>query len=99
MTFVSIQQIIKTSVPLHYTKKTDRDIARVLSKNFSFLASVPLSVTPFRLIFSPSSSLESQQIFWYRQEISDFLAKNGIKKQIMITYAPEGGENTCISEA
>ena len=88
MAFVSIKQIIISSLPLSLTKKTDRDLERHIKKQFTFLEDVPVRSTAYHIIFSPSSSLESQQIFWYRQEIQRFLAENNIRKQIKIIYAP-----------
>ncbi|MEK7480547.1 MAG: hypothetical protein AAB604_00395 [Patescibacteria group bacterium] len=88
MAFISLKQIITTSVPLSYTKKTDHDIEKYLKKQFLFLINIPFESTAYHIIFSPSSSLESQQIFWYRQEIQRFLADNNIHKQIKIIYAP-----------
>lgn len=83
MVFVSIKQAF-ASLPLFYTKKTEKDIEKTLIKRFSFLATISLSIAPYHVTFFPSSSLEAQKLLWYRQEIITFLADQGIKKQVKI---------------
>lgn len=83
MTFISIKQAF-SSLPLFYTKKTEKNIEKALIKRFSLLAAMPLRVTPYHIEFFPSSSLEAQKLLWYRQEIITFCAEQGIKKQIKI---------------
>ena len=83
MAFVSIKHVIIT-LPLFYTKKTEKDIEKALKKKFSFLAVIPITLARYHLTFFPSSSLEAQELLWYRQEIISFLAEQGIKKQIKI---------------
>ena len=83
MAFVSIKQAVAL-LPFFYTKKTEKDIERALKKQFSFLTNIPLTCTFHHITFFPSSSLEAQELLWYRQEIISFLTGLGIKKQIKI---------------
>lgn len=83
MAFVSIKHVI-TTLPLFYTKKTEKDIEKALKKKFPFLAAIPIALTRYHLTFFPPSSLEAQKLLWYRQEIAAFLVEQGIKKQIKI---------------
>lgn len=83
MTFISIKHAF-SSLPLFYTKKTEKNIEKALIKRFPLLVAMSLRVTHYHIEFFPSSSLEAQKILWYRQEIITFLAEQGIKKQIKI---------------
>lgn len=83
MAFISIKQIV-TTLPFFYTKKTEKDVEKMLTKQFPFIAATSLRVTPYHIEFFPSSSLEAQKFLWYRQEIITFCAEQGIKKQIKI---------------
>lgn len=83
MAFVSIKNAF-SSLPLFYTKKTEKDIEKAFKKQFPFLAAIPITITYHHVTFSPHSSLEAQKLLWYRQEIITFCAEQGIKKQIKI---------------
>ena len=83
MSFISIKQAFY-SLPLFYTKKTEKDVEKSLIKQFPFLAAIPITIARYHLTFFPPSSLEAQELLWYRQEIVAFLTEQGIKKQIKI---------------
>lgn len=83
MVFISLKQAF-AHLPFFYTKKKENDIKKALQEQFPFLVAISLSVTPYHITFFPSSSLEAQELLWYRQEIITFLSKQSIKKQIKI---------------
>ena len=83
MTFLSLKQVC-AHLPLFYTKKTGHDIERLLKKEFPFLNFLMIATQSRHIVFFTTSSLEAQELLWYRQEIIAFLAGHGIKKQIKI---------------
>lgn len=83
MVFISLKQAF-SYLPFFYTKKTELDIKKALQKQFPFLLTISSSVAAHYITFFPSSSLEAQQLLWYRQEIIAFCAKQGTKKHIKI---------------
>ena len=83
MSFISIKQAF-ISLPFFYTKRTEGDIEKAFRRQFPFFATVPLHITLHYIELFPPSSLEAQELLWYRQEIVAFLTEQGIKKQIKI---------------